>query len=406
MHRAVHASCPPRVSNRPLKLGVLGNSIAVGVGIPNANEHSWPAQLAKMMGHGYEVINRGVRASRADLATLCCDELFNRTWPDLAIVDYTFTSDTTQIIALVDRVRSFGVHAAATLYCHPPRWLNYMRCGGENCTSPSPRDGAQIREDFGSSIDERGWPIDGQGRVVQGMEARAEFARLGQLPAGIMQRTRVLFWWGAHATSNESVFDGAEAVQVAAAAAWDECILSLRTDSPSCARSKPIVDRLRDAVGNRTRRQSSAWRYAASAVAAGHCLHTYHSRRMIAGLESRNVPYTSNAAGLSRDKGELLGWARHPSLLGHTLIAEPVARLLRRWCPTDPVPQRSPSHDTVCLFGSKVAALMQSSDGFERVDIGGGRTGGVAAARAGAELVECGAKPLCAGTALDHRAHP
>ncbi len=48
---------------QPLRVACIGDSITFGHGVRNRNENSFPAQLGKMLGKGYEVKNFGVSAS-------------------------------------------------------------------------------------------------------------------------------------------------------------------------------------------------------------------------------------------------------------------------------------------------------------------------------------------------------
>ena len=64
--REQRTSCAAHTTE--IALGVLGNSITVGVGTVNAKRNCWPALLQSSLGPRYRIINRGVRASRADLA--------------------------------------------------------------------------------------------------------------------------------------------------------------------------------------------------------------------------------------------------------------------------------------------------------------------------------------------------
>ena len=41
----------------PIKVACVGDSIALGTGLPNAETNSYPAQLQKILGEGFEVRN-------------------------------------------------------------------------------------------------------------------------------------------------------------------------------------------------------------------------------------------------------------------------------------------------------------------------------------------------------------
>ena len=85
-------------------VGALGNSITYGVG----SNRSWLQFVESSL--GVRTVNGAVRASSADFAALCYDEIWNgrRTAPaiDIAVIDYTYTSSVGQLAALVDRLRA------------------------------------------------------------------------------------------------------------------------------------------------------------------------------------------------------------------------------------------------------------------------------------------------------------
>lgn len=50
------------VAAEPIKVAAVGNSITYGAGIENRDVNSYPAQLQRALGDGYEVRNFGVSA--------------------------------------------------------------------------------------------------------------------------------------------------------------------------------------------------------------------------------------------------------------------------------------------------------------------------------------------------------
>ena len=122
-------------------IGVLGNSITFGAGV-RMNE-SWPALLQAQLRRSYpnvHVLNGAVRASSADFAALCWDDLWGAQWRytggrvhspqlDLVLIDYSFTSSPGQLAALVDKVLSLSPQpaVAATVYCPHQSWQRVIQ---------------------------------------------------------------------------------------------------------------------------------------------------------------------------------------------------------------------------------------------------------------------------------------
>ena len=149
--------------DRPVFIGVVGSSITFGAGV-RANE-SWPALLQARLRRTYpsvHVLNGAVRASSADFAALCWDEIWGSQWRysggrvhapqfDLVLIDYTYTSSPQQQQALVDRVRSLSPAPAvgAVVYCYHRQWhrlIQTKNAGGARShyaspSSPVPCDG-------------------------------------------------------------------------------------------------------------------------------------------------------------------------------------------------------------------------------------------------------------------------
>ena len=404
-----HKSCSLRRDKSTRTIGVLGNSIAAGIGVRDPQTDGWPAQLERLVGGKLKVLNRAVRASRADLATLCSEELFNHTWPDLAIVDYSFTSDSVQVAALIDRLHAFRVPTMATLYCHSPEWLSSLRCGfntsgqGEakkvvgaklarcrSTTATALSGGAGLRAGFGSSLDSRAWPVFGRNmtsfieRLPEASGARREFDRLRGIPSVVRRQAKRHYLAAAHATASTEVAESAELALAATALAWLDCIKSPQSKSCSAGRARPLVQHLSEWVHNRTLLADAAWLSATTALAAGCCIDGYRAINMVRMLEMRRVPYVTNAGHLARHALDVEAWAGHPNQLGHQFIAEPVAQLLRSWC-FNPPSQVQPVVQTVCRYGAnRVGALLSSGGSFNLVEPEGSRTGGVGSSVRGA----------------------
>ena len=121
---------------QPFLIGVFGDSIAFGAGVDARD--SWPrqleVQLRRTFGRGaVRVVNGAVRASSADFAALCWNEIWGPEWRapngagrtppiQLAIIDYAFTSSPKQLNALIDRCTSRKIPVLATLHCPHADW--------------------------------------------------------------------------------------------------------------------------------------------------------------------------------------------------------------------------------------------------------------------------------------------
>ena len=390
-------------------VGILGNSITAGIGVSDPHKNGWPAQLELLVGGKVKVLNRAVRASRADLATLCAEELFNHSWPDLAIVDYSYTSDRTQVAALIDRLHASRVPTMVTLFCHNPEWLSALRCGittsgrGEakkvmsdklarcrRATVAELSRSAGLRAGFGSSLDPRAWPVfeGNTSSFIHGLPeasgARHEFDRLRGIPQVIRRRARRHYLAAAHATASTEVAESAELALAATALAWMDCVQSPSSERCSAGQARPLAQHLSEWIHNRTQLADAAWLSATTALAAGCCLDGYRDVGMMRALQVRRVPYVTNAGQLVRHALDVEAWGGHPNQLGHQFIAEPTAQLLLRWCFTTPSHVR-PAVQTVCRYGAKgVGALLSFGGDFTLVEPERGRTGGVGSSVRGA----------------------
>ena len=357
-------------------MGVLGNSIAAGVNV--ARKETWPSQLQAMHTHGraVRVLNRAVRASRADFAALCFEELVPRTTHlDVAVIDYSYTSNTVQILALVDKLHSMGVPTIVLLYCPHTGWLRFVHCGlwsngycnsnvnqtrirrqrpvvDEWATATAPPiqragervPGRGLRADFGSSLSNDAIAV---GQLMQTKlvgcrrhvldclgvplsdAANATFERLHRLrmDARAMGLAQHRFYAsGLRAAADPGAFAGVEGVLAAAAAA--SFIRGQLSHSTTAAAAL-----LRDAVNAGLGVEPRKWMDALSAVAAGECLSSAANVELVATLAARGVPYVSNAAQLSMLAEEVLArkgaWGAHPNALGHQLMASAVDGMLR-----------------------------------------------------------------------------
>ena len=359
-------------------VGVFGNSIAAGVDV--ARKATWPSQLQTFFeaGRKVRVLNRAVRASRADFAGLCFDELIPRTTRlSVAVVDYSFTSSPAQILALVDRLQSMGVPTIVLLYCAHNGWHRHVHCGLDtrgycaanvdaNQTRPkhARRGGDEWATLTAPPIQRAGERIAGRGmrhglgssfgkaaaaigelisRPLAGCRthllecigvplspaANATFERLRRqgFDKRLMQLAQHRFYaTGLRAAADPAVFAGVEGATAAAvAASFVRGQLSHGTTRAAAA--------LRQAVSQGVGGEASTWLDALSAVAAGECLSSSANVDLIAKLEARGVPYVSNVAQLSLLAEEVLArkgaWGAHPNQYGHQLMALAVDGMLR-----------------------------------------------------------------------------
>ena len=114
-------------------IGVLGNSVAWGTGVPTGS--SWPSLLNRSLrarfGPGITVVNGAVRASTPDFASLCWAEIWgSRRAPrlDVAVVDYSASGGASQLRALQDRIASRSIPSVGVAYCMQPLYLTLLQC--------------------------------------------------------------------------------------------------------------------------------------------------------------------------------------------------------------------------------------------------------------------------------------
>ena len=125
------------VDDPSLVIGVFGDSVTYGAGLAD-RALAWPRLLeARLQAHfggsSVRVVSGAVRASSADFAALCWDEIWGAEWRSpsgqgrappiqLAIIDYAYTSSPAQIAALIDRCAARRIPVIATLYCPHADW--------------------------------------------------------------------------------------------------------------------------------------------------------------------------------------------------------------------------------------------------------------------------------------------
>lgn len=150
--------CPfwgPAELRRPLMIGALGTSLTWGTDLPDRTLQAWPVVLQRLLAAQLQradihVLNGAMRATSADFAALCFDELWGPAWRDsrglaraprldLAIIEYTWSSAPSQVASLVEAMHARGVPCVAVLYYHP---VNVARLGRIK-HDPTPWKGAE-----------------------------------------------------------------------------------------------------------------------------------------------------------------------------------------------------------------------------------------------------------------------
>ena len=157
---AAPGGCPLLARPAPL-IGALGTSITFGAELdPVVNltrapsKHAWPSKLQSLLRErGFanaKVLNGAARGSGADYASLCFDHVWAESTGktvapplDLAIIEYTWTSNVPMMEALIQMLHSRKIPVLAILYYHaanPARfghvknnttpWANYERAVG------------------------------------------------------------------------------------------------------------------------------------------------------------------------------------------------------------------------------------------------------------------------------------
>ena len=139
---------------RPLMIGALGTSLTWGADLPDSRTQAWPVVLQRQLSGKLDrsdifLLNGALRATSADFAALCFDELWGPAWKDsrglsrpprldLAIIEYNWSSSPSQMAALIEAMHARGIPCVAILYYHP---VNVGRLGRVK-NDPTPWKGA------------------------------------------------------------------------------------------------------------------------------------------------------------------------------------------------------------------------------------------------------------------------
>ena len=138
-------------------IGALGTSLTWGADLPNRDRMAWPTLLQSLLTERTRrtdlfVLNGGMRASSADFAALCFDELWGAAWTDsrgvargprldLAIIEYNWSSSPSQLAALIEAMHARGIACVGVLYYHPVNVARLGRHGVKN--DPTPWQGVE-----------------------------------------------------------------------------------------------------------------------------------------------------------------------------------------------------------------------------------------------------------------------
>jgi hypothetical protein len=356
-------------SQANLTIGVLGNSITFGAGV--RPDEAWPAQfeaqLRRRLGPRVRVLNGAVRASSADFAALCWDEVWRRagagTEPrlDLAIVDYTYTSSHTQIQALVRKLHALRMPVLALLYCPHPAWKGeLLKLVSTNATELAGYAAMP-------TADRRDHP-----------RVRSRADRLTLLP---VQPIDTLAAVHAKGTVWKRAALGVAALQLAMEARTFRSNKGFtRADRVEALHH---LGALHSSLKATDAQDLSA---AISGLAMAWCMHEQH-RRTIVVLKALGVPYASNAEQLLEPAEDMLldsgRFGAHPNARGHSIIASTAVRLFSQSCGSVTLPvERHTVDDQVCHVGERLERSRCS--GFAFVDPGEGRTPGLVSMVTGA----------------------
>lgn len=155
-------------------LGALGTSLTFGTDLPDSRTQAWPVVLQRLLSHRLDrtdifLLNGAMRATSADFAALCFDELWGVAWRDsrgiarpprldLAIIEYTWSSSPSQVSALIEALHARAVPCVGVLYYHP---VNVARLGRIK-NDPTPWKGAENvghQRTFARIFDHHGVPF-------------------------------------------------------------------------------------------------------------------------------------------------------------------------------------------------------------------------------------------------------
>jgi hypothetical protein len=180
--------CPLSASPRPIVVGALGTSLTWGSDLPHRETEAWPARLqarlrARLGRDDIFVHNGAMRASSADFAALCFDELWGREWQDargvarpprldLAIIEYNWSSSAAQVAALVEALAARGIPSVGVLYYHP---VNVHRLGRVKNDQTPDRGASSVGKhaNFAKAFADRGVPYVNTSRLNEAFGWRA-----------------------------------------------------------------------------------------------------------------------------------------------------------------------------------------------------------------------------------------
>ncbi|KAL1503541.1 hypothetical protein AB1Y20_012020 [Prymnesium parvum] len=380
--------------DRPVIVGVVGNSITFGAGV-RANE-SWPRLLQASLRRAYPnllVLNGAVRASSADFAALCWDELWGPQWRyaggllhapqfDLLLSDYSFTSSPRQQRALLLKLRSLTPAPAVGVLVHcahqPWQRLLQTKSAGAPARNSSPPSRASWVSPSSSQPD--GLPSSAAPFPTAPHWLRAEvISRLRRLGVPHTRRRAIA-----------SLLEATDALRALLRShnatllpGWRHTLLPSYAHFRAAAAAEFHTCRLRDCG------DVAAWSGAVAAVAAAECF--WRQRAEVALWREARVPFTSDAAALQLafDQVVTTNGGSHPNARGHRLMARAVEQMLREQCDrlASATPPRADFPEQVCRVGEQIQGLLLRSHGFRLVKPADGRAAGLVANTSGAFCV-------------------
>jgi hypothetical protein len=371
--------CQPS-GGRNLTIGVLGNSITYGAEVEPAD--AWPAQLQRRLGSA-TVLNGAVRASSADFAALCWEEIWaHATTPrspasiDLVVIDYSYTSSALQIEALVMRMAQLRIPTLAHLYCPHSYWQRELRKlvdepGAARAHTSSVTNASVFTRKVLTKIDRMARSLLDNTRLVDERHmphARARLGVGGRLGAAERAARAAAALLVLPSTRNNKKVHGQTWTAEDVRLAWQ--LIEYRNRSHE-------AEELREAL---------------DVLAAGRCLDGFNRTRDV--FHRWGVPYISNARQLRRRAERVLtrggAFAAHPNAEGHTIIANAVEQLFWERCssvgdsprPMPPDTKLRGFDEQICTTGARMPS--RNCGGFTFVDPGHGRQAGLVSNASGA----------------------
>ena len=204
--------CLLNETERPVIVGALGTSLTFGAEVENRRATAWPAVLQRLLraragSSNIFVINGAVRASSADLAALCFDEIWGPAFADaaghsrpprldLAVIEYTWTSSPSQIDTLVEALHARAIPVVALLYYHAANPYRF-RLGPKDRTPWKNADKVGKQEQHARVLRRRGVPffnnsaLNARHRMAMLTRSKRHLSKLGHAEIGASLATLI-----------------------------------------------------------------------------------------------------------------------------------------------------------------------------------------------------------------------